>query len=439
MESTAHRRYAEIMRDVEALIEDHIWHQQRGTAAQSKLKLLVPSVGQFFTPLKLEEAFKYQDARRFISSRRFVPPSFNDIRLTLNTAQVMGLVGSDGPSQRLPRSLRLITFDADVTLYEDGGSLEPSNPVIPRMLSLLAHGLCIGIVTAAGYDEASRYHWRLHGLIDALAGSHHIPPSHRNLVVMGGESNYLFAYSDADPATHLVPVPRHQWELPEMKSWEERDVQALLDVAEGALRTCVKEMHLPAAIMRKERAVGIFPVAPESSPQRPTLPFQATMSQATTAPAKTTLSREQLEETVMAVQKTLERSVPGRRVPFCAFNGGNDVFVDIGDKSWGVRACQVFFGRRLTRSTGTVRHGHIPRGDAAQGGGREGGEGEEGAGEKSGKEEGDAVQGHESLHIGDQFLSAGANDFKARTASTTAWIANPDETVALLDFVLSRL
>ena len=58
-----------------------------------------------------------------------------------------------------------------------------------------------------------------------------------------------------------------------------------------------------------------------------------------------------------------------------------------------------------------------------------------------------------TLHIGDQFLSAGANDFKvsfctslslpyyeaytasyqARLASTTAWIANPAETVELLD------
>ena len=38
-----------------------------------------------------------------------------------------------------------------------------------------------------------------------------------------------------------------------------------------------------------------------------------------------------------------------------------------------------------------------------------------------------------TLHIGDQFLSAGANDFKTRSACTTAWIANPGETVELLD------
>lgn len=47
--------------------------------------------------------------------------------------------------------------------------------------------------------------------------------------------------------------------------------------------------------------------------------------------------------------------------------GGNDVFVDIGDKSWGVRACQQYFG---------------------------------------------GIDRTKTLHIGDQFLSAGANDFK---------------------------
>ena len=52
----------------------------------------------------------YQDRQRRISSRRFVPPSFNDIRLVLNSAQVLGLVRDGG-------KLELVTFDGDVTLY----------------------------------------------------------------------------------------------------------------------------------------------------------------------------------------------------------------------------------------------------------------------------------------------------------------------------------
>lgn len=101
-------------------------HQMDGLHHQSKLKLLVPSIGTFFTRLPLAEAFKYQDRKRFISSRRFVPPSFNDIRLILNTAQIIGLTTS-GP-------LELATFDGDVTLYDDGKSLEPQSEVIPRII-----------------------------------------------------------------------------------------------------------------------------------------------------------------------------------------------------------------------------------------------------------------------------------------------------------------
>jgi len=46
--------------------------------------------------------------------------------------------------------------------------------------------------------------------------------------------------------------------------------------------------------------------------------------------------------------------------------------VDIGDKSWGVRACQRYFG---------------------------------------------GIDAAHTLHVGDQFLSAGANDFKVRLPS----------------------
>ncbi len=106
--------------------------------------------------------------------------------------------------------------------------------------------------------------------------------------------------------------------------------------------------------------------------------------------------RESLEETVLVVQKKLEMSEVGKKLPFCAFNGGNDVFVDIGDKSWGVLVCQDYFSGGLNG-------------------------------------EGESIRGDRTLHVGDQFLSAGSNDFKARVVGTTAWIANPAETVELLD------
>jgi hypothetical protein len=35
-------------------------------------------------------------------------------------------------------SLQLATFDGDVTLYDDGFNLEPTSPVIPRLLGKFA-------------------------------------------------------------------------------------------------------------------------------------------------------------------------------------------------------------------------------------------------------------------------------------------------------------
>ena len=72
-----------------------------------------------------------------------MPPSFNDVRLVLNTAQLMGVTSTG--------RLDLATFDGDVTLYgfisnntehetnqissyDDGQSLEPTNPVIQRII-----------------------------------------------------------------------------------------------------------------------------------------------------------------------------------------------------------------------------------------------------------------------------------------------------------------
>ncbi|KXX76249.1 IMP-specific 5'-nucleotidase 1 [Madurella mycetomatis] len=361
----AHRRYSEILRDLEVMIDDHIAQQNdNDNPFPSKLKLLVPSVGPFFTRLPLEAAFKFQDRKRYISSRRFVSPSFNDVRLILNSAQMMAVTTYG--------TLQLATFDGDVTLYDDGESLEPTSPVIPRLIDLLRKNVKIGIVTAAGYTTADKYYARLHGLLDALANTAELTPSQKqSLIIMGGEANYLFEFSASSP--HLLsPVPREKWLTPEMAAWDERDITQVLDVAEAALQDCIKTLNLPAVLMRKDRAVGIIPDPPE-----------------------TRIPRESLEETVLVVQKMLELSAAGRhrRVPFCAFNGGRDVFVDIGDKSWGVAVCQRWFGG----------------GGAAM------------------------IKGDNTLHVGDQFLSAGANDFRARSVGTTAWIASPAETVELLD------
>lgn len=238
----------------------------------------------------LEDAFLYQDKQRSISKRRFVPPSFNDIRLTLNTAQLMGLV-------RVGGRVDLITFDGDLTLYDDGASLTDDNPVIPQIVRLLAQGKKVGIVTAAGYTEAVKYYERLSGLLNAVQLALNLSEAQkRSLIVLGGESNFLFKFDPTAPDL-LSYVPRSEWLLDEMKLWREEDITTLLDVAEMALRECVSNLNLPAMVLRKERAVGISPLEGKK------------------------MHREQLEETVLVAQQTVETSAVGSRLPFCAFNG----------------------------------------------------------------------------------------------------------------------
>lgn len=76
--------------------------------------------------------------------------------------------------------------------------------------------------------------------------------------------------------------------------------------------------------------------------------------------------------------------------------------MDIGDKSWGVTVCQKYFEKQSLNSGGSSKLQFGPE---------------------------------NTLHVGDQFLSAGANDFRARSVGTTAWIASPEETVYVYVYV----
>ena len=118
-----------------------------------------------------------------------------------------------------------------------------------------------------------------------------------------------------------------------------------------------------ATIIRKKRSVGLIPKVDEKIP------------------------REALDETVLRIQAELEESKV--TLPFCAFNGGRDAWVDVGNKRVGVQVLQSYLG--------------IP-----------------------------AV---ETLHIGDQFLYTG-NDFAARSVCPCVWITSPEETTYILKSIL---
>lgn len=83
---------------------------------------------------------------------------------------------------------------------------------------------------------------------------------------------------------------------------------------------------------------------------------------------------------------------PPLTIPFCAFNGGHDVWVDVGNKAEGVRVLQSYL----------------------------------------------SIGPSQCLHVGDQFTISG-NDIAARDVSPTLWICNPQETKAVLRSLLRQM
>lgn len=401
------KRYLEILSDVERLIDhtialDELNGEVKGNVSKSRLRKLVPSVGKFFTPLPLTEAFLIEDERRQISKRRLVSPSFNDIRVILNTAQILALSRNYKSKDSNSARLKLVTFDGDVTLYEDGKSITNDSPVISRLISLLSMDIYVAVVTAAGYPGqagAQKYYERLHGLIDEIRVSTKLTDQQReNLLIMGGESNYLFRLQNDG---NFKFIEGDEWYLPIMKNWNKRAIELIVQKMFDHISKLQRKFNLTegTSIVRKERSIGIIP-----NPGFKIL-------------------REQLEEIVLSCSTKLSEvlqafnsvlyediksknsnsEVPDEDIRVCAFNGGSDVWVDIGDKSLGVESLQKYLCRDMNDKL------ICP------------------------------IRKSESLHIGDQFASVGANDYKARLSACTAWITSPSETVAILDDLISNL
>jgi IMP and pyridine-specific 5'-nucleotidase len=102
-----------------------------------------------------------------LSRRQYVPPNFAELRHILNIAQVHASA----------QSLRLITFDADGTLYADGHHIEHDNEMIRHIVALMRANVHVAIVTAAGYPGApERFEQRVEGLLAAFRQLN-LPPS----------------------------------------------------------------------------------------------------------------------------------------------------------------------------------------------------------------------------------------------------------------------
>ena len=90
--------------------------EHRQDSRQSRLRRMVPSVGSFFTPLRLVEAFREYDEHFALSRRRYVPPNFAEMRHVLNIAQVMlpgcfvrqgALIDASGLAVRMSSSAKM--------------------------------------------------------------------------------------------------------------------------------------------------------------------------------------------------------------------------------------------------------------------------------------------------------------------------------------------
>jgi len=270
----------------------------------------------------------------------------------------------------------LITFDGDQTLYSDGENFE-SNPVLANYLYLLlTHGVTVAVVTAAGYEyQTEKYELRLSGLLRYFEEHHLAAEDCDRFYLMGGECNYLLKLG---PDWRLHPVKewgpggwlmvtRHKPQTP--GNWTESEIRQVLDVSEETMKESMVDQKLRANVIRKKRSVGLIPIA-----------------------NSTGIPREALDETVLRVQERL-RYLNEERVqsplPYCAFNGGRDAWVDVGNKSVGVTVLQSYLGLDPERT----------------------------------------------LHIGDQFLHTG-NDYAARGVCPCVWITSPEETTYILKNIL---
>jgi IMP and pyridine-specific 5'-nucleotidase len=391
----------EVAAKFEAWVADH-----RADPHRSRLRRMIPGVGAFFTPLPLTKALAEYDEFFALSRRKYVPPNFAELRHVLNIAQVHASARA---------GLRLITFDADGTLYADGAHMRHDSDMIAHIVRLLRAGVHVAIVTAAGYPgDAARFEARLPGLLSAFAALDLPAAVTDRFHIMGGECNYLLrvvppdeqdedggASSDEDGGgggggggagagaaggsrrrrpRRLAFVDDAEWKSPEMRAWRERDVASLLDAAQAVLAETAHRLRVPVSIVRKERAVGVVPTAPTV--------YEVLEEMAITVQVELSAAAESSSKD--GGGHVAPAAIPA--LPFCAFNGGGDVFVDVGNKSLGLEALKTFLG--LTPA---------------------------------------AV-----LHVGDRFTSSG-NDAATRDCCSILWVANPEETDFFIRLLLADL
>jgi IMP and pyridine-specific 5'-nucleotidase len=167
------------MSRLEALVEEHRTAKDDSLAPVTRLKQLVPTVNRFHTNLPLEEAWNRYDLKYCVSQRSHIPPSFNEVRHTLNLAQVMAIA----------EKLQMICFDGDGTLYSDGDNFS-NVPLAATICLLMENDVKVVLITAAGYGwDGKAYETRVRGLLDLFISNGLSEEVMGRFFVLGGEVN----------------------------------------------------------------------------------------------------------------------------------------------------------------------------------------------------------------------------------------------------------
>jgi IMP and pyridine-specific 5'-nucleotidase len=232
----------------------------------------------------------------------------------------------------------------------------------------------VAVVTAAGYEyDVEKYEFRLSGLLNYFKSKKLSDEECHRFYLFGGECNYLLRLGNdfrLHPVQETGPggwitATKHLSESP--GNWSEDEIKTVLDAAEEAITESLNDQNLRGLVIRKYRSIGLVPQSGQE------------------------MRREALDETVLRCQSTLSMMNQGSGInlPFCAFNGGRDVWVDVGNKKVGVQILGSYLGFETS----------------------------------------------EILHIGDQFLNTG-NDYAARDVCPCIWITSPAETTYILKQIL---
>lgn len=250
-----------VVEQFEALLLDH-----HLSPSNSRIRMLVPEIKPFFTPLPFSEAFAIYNQKYRITKRSFIPPSFHEIRHIMNIAQVMAVKSN----------LRLVTLDGDETLYPDRRNFQDVLSA-HYLTTLLQDGVAVAVVTAAGYGyQTEKYESRLHGLLEFWKRKRLRAEVLKKFFLFGGESNYLLRCG-ADYRLHAVPETEWRLHLSEkMKTLFQEsekpggEINRLLSIAAHELEQCCEDLSLRSMVIRKERAVGLVPGGAEGRKKKPT-------------------------------------------------------------------------------------------------------------------------------------------------------------------------